>query len=512
MRRLTLLVLTAFLAACGGGSSKSTDLKKDVPKDAKDAHDAAVDPGASEIEESLETEDRDGEFGEGTETVETDVPPQPGGFGWPCTENTQCDANFCLDSPSGKVCTQNCLENCPSGWSCKNIQVGPDVVSICVPLYLNLCDPCKENKDCSGDFTGGNALCIDGGPEGRFCGGDCSVSPCPSGYACRDVKDPSGVAGKQCKPEKGDCQCSSRAVQLGLSTECFVKNDAGICKGTRRCVVAGLTACDAKTPKTEECNGLDDNCDGLTDEFQGEIECPLTNQFGTCKGKGMCINGITDCKGTMPAPETCNGIDDDCNGQTDEGLCFDGNPCTKDTCDVGSGKCVFEPMAGPCDDGDLCSLNDHCEDGKCVGGSPKPCDDKNPCTDNGCDSGTGTCVYTNNTKPCDDGKPCTQNDKCSNGTCVSGPVKACTDDNPCTVNEHCDPATGACTFTPDNNASCDDGDGCTKSDKCSGGQCVAGSDFCEGFICQIPPDKTFCLAPSCLDLPFLGPTCSCVCL
>jgi hypothetical protein len=53
---------------------------------------------------------------------------------------------------------------------------------------------------------------------------------------------------------------------------------------------------------------------------------------------------------------------------------------------------------------------------ECVG--PEDCDDSNPCTDDACID--NECAYTNNTAPCDDQDVCTVDDTCSEGSCVPG--------------------------------------------------------------------------------------------
>ena len=68
----------------------------------------------------------------------------------------------------------------------------------------------------------------------------------------------------------------------------------------------------------EECNGFDDDCDGNVDET-----CPCTpgmTQACGCDGMQMCDDGAWGaCTGGRdPAPEECNTIDDDCDGRTDE--------------------------------------------------------------------------------------------------------------------------------------------------------------------------------------------------
>ena len=85
-------------------------------------------------------------------------------------------------------------------------------------------------------------------------------------------------------------------------------------------------------------NGLDDNCDGKVDEkcscTPGEVErCflgpPGKHNIGACTdGMQTCIGGEIgywgDCKGSIaPGAESCDGLDNDCNGCADDGLCCD---------------------------------------------------------------------------------------------------------------------------------------------------------------------------------------------
>ena len=62
--------------------------------------------------------------------------------------------------------------------------------------------------------------------------------------------------------------------------------------------------------------------------------------------------------------ETCNGLDDDCDGLTDEQTCDDANVCTFDVCQ--GGVCAHAFAGGPCDDGLPCTVAEACDAGVCV--------------------------------------------------------------------------------------------------------------------------------------------------
>jgi hypothetical protein len=83
--------------------------------------------------------------------------------------------------------------------------------------------------------------------------------------------------------------------------------------------MAGI--CTPKTGSPETCNGIDDDCDSQIDN--GIEPIPTTCGEGACVAVGelICQNGqmVDSCTPVVNA-ESCNGIDDDCDGQTDNGI------------------------------------------------------------------------------------------------------------------------------------------------------------------------------------------------
>lgn len=111
----------------------------------------------------------------------------------------------------------------------------------------------------------------------------------------------------------------------------------------------GHISCDGEIfPESEICDGLDNDCDGVTDEgcpcVSGDSrDCSI--DLGPCsKGTQNCVAGTWSdiCSGVVPAPEICDNTDNNCNGAIDEGVlnrCGDCGPEPEEICDGFDNDC-----------------------------------------------------------------------------------------------------------------------------------------------------------------------------
>ncbi len=179
----------------------------------------------------------------------------------------------------------------------------------------------------------------------------------------------------------------------------------------------------------------------------------------------------------------CDRLDvccDGCRPFVDGLVCDDENVCTaNDVCQAGTclGAAIADGTA--CDDGDLCTQTDSCQAGVCSGANPVTCSPSDQCHVAGvCDRQTGLCSdpAAADETSCDDGNQCTQTDSCQAGVCSGADPVSCSPSDQCHVTGVCDSQTGLCSDpAKDDGTSCDDGDQCTQTDSCQAGLC-SGAD------------------------------------
>ena len=254
-------------------------------------------------------------------------------------------------------------------------------------------------------------------------------SSCDTG-AAEDCALPDAVA----LPAEVCCSLplAREACVEGENPSCDTGQPGACADGAPACNEAGALVCEPRNePATETCNGEDDDCNGVIDDgfAIGEV---CGSSVGTCQpGTWQCTpEGGRACVGAVgPAAETCNGLDDDCNGAVDDGgasnECTTGDPCFQGVCSNGSCVAVPAPNGAACDDGNACTVFDACFSGTCTG-QPQSCDDGVSCTHDTCNPATGQCAIVPDDGQCPAGATCQPGIGCEcpvgmadcNGTCV----------------------------------------------------------------------------------------------
>ncbi|MBL8922767.1 MAG: hypothetical protein JNJ54_28215 [Myxococcaceae bacterium] len=302
-----------------------------------------------------------------------------------CASDDSCETGLC-DGVS-PVCVRKCSVGCKSDEVCTQLTVGR---FSCQPDRRQLCQACLLDSDCP--YPADKCIVVNGE---RVCGRDCAFDQsCPSGYVCVNGRGSDGQAKpQQCSPMVASCACLARG---DLMQPCGNANDAGVCIGVKTCdLVTNSVTCNARTPAPEACNGQDDDCDGQVDEGGNRVTCGV----GACQRTvDSCPDGsATMCVPGMPITELCNNVDDDCDGTVDNGFPIDND---RNNCG-GCGVVCMLPNATPTCSSRMCQVA-QCNMGfeNCDGLHPNGCEVETATNAMHCGRCGNSCTRPNSTATC----------------------------------------------------------------------------------------------------------------
>ncbi|MEW5848837.1 MAG: MopE-related protein [Myxococcota bacterium] len=338
-------------------------------------------------------------------------------------------------------------------------------------------------------------------------GATATYSACtPSTEVCDGVDNNCDGATDEGNPGSGE------ACNTGLQGVCAA--------GTTACSGGSIWCNQNVQPSTETCDGLDNNCNGTTDEGNpgGGQQCS-TGLLGVCStGTTACSGGSLQCnQNAQPSAEACDGLDNNCNGATDEGNPGGGQQCSTGllgVCSTGTTACSggslqcnqnVQPSAEACDGSDN-NCNGATDEGNPGGGQQcstgllgvcsagtTACSGGSIWCNQNVQPGTETCdgLDNNCNGATDEGNP-GGGQQCSTGllgVCSAG-TTACTNGS-VACNQNVQPSAEACDGLDNNcNGATDDGNpgGGVACVSAYPGVCSAGTTACEEGALACNPD------------------------
>ena len=326
----------------------------------------------------------------------------------------------------------------------------------CTPT-AELCDGVDNDCDNAIDEDLTQACQTDGGQAG--------TQACVSGNwgTCEAAGPPPT---ETCNNQDDDADGSiDEDLQQACSTSCG--------SGVETCASGAWIGCTAPAPQTEVCDGQDNDCDGGIDE---DLTRDCDSACGT--GQETCSMGNwVGCNAPPPATETCDNQDNDCDAATDEDLARDCSTICgggAETCQAGQWvNCTArEPVA---DEIPANGIDDDCDGQTDEGGCGIP-ESTTICSDDVgiCSRGVKTCLASGDWGPCvdDNGVP----------VIVPGAVEEACDGE----DNDCDGATDESFPTMGNACGTDEGEcragvlGCVGAQEVCQGEIVDINEVCDG--------------------------------
>ncbi|MHC5110860.1 MAG: M6 family metalloprotease domain-containing protein [Planctomycetota bacterium] len=288
-----------------------------------------------------------------------------------CTDDA-CneDNDTCTHAPNNAACDNGLFcdgtESCQAGVGCV-AGTAPD----CNDDIGCTDDSCDEDNDrCTN--APNDAAC----DNGLFCDG---TESCLEDTGCIAGTAPVCNDGISCTADT----CDEQADACINAPDDAVCDNGQFCDGVEVCE-AGIGCTDG--PPRDCSDGVDctnDLCDEVKDRCITVADNASCDNGLFCDGTEICNLKIGCTSGPDPCPEplTCDEDADQCDGCLDNLDCDDGNVCTDDAC-VDT-QCENTPNY----DVDLFCCNPE-------GGQLQVLDDNDPCTDDTCDTITGSVIHT----------------------------------------------------------------------------------------------------------------------